>query len=68
MKQFLQGLHRLLHEEQGATGIEYAMLASLIAIAFVAGATILGTNLNNYLQYVADCVGNFSRCPGMSGS
>ncbi len=64
MKELLDGLRRLLHGEQGATGIEYAMLAGLIAIAFVAAATTLGTNLNIYLQYVADCVGDFSRCRG----
>ncbi len=68
MKQFLDDLRRLLQEEQGATGIEYAMLAGLIAIAFVGAATTLGVNLNTYIQYVANCVGNFSTCPGMSGS
>ncbi len=68
MKKFLEGLRRLLHQQEGASGIEYAMRAALIAIAFVAGATILGVNLNTYIQHVADCVGNFSMCPGMSGS
>jgi pilus assembly protein Flp/PilA len=31
----------------GATAIEYAMIASLISIAIVGGATAIGTTLSN---------------------
>ncbi|MEN9418993.1 MAG: hypothetical protein RI988_2613 [Pseudomonadota bacterium] len=33
-------------EEDGAAAIEYALIAALIAVAIVGGATALGTELN----------------------
>jgi len=33
-------------DESGATAIEYGLIASLIAVAIIAGATALGTALN----------------------
>lgn len=33
-------------EEDGGNAIEYALIAALVAIAIVAGATALGTELN----------------------
>ncbi len=51
-------VRRFLREEEGANGVEYALLAGLIAIAFVAGAGLLGTNLNAFLNYVGQCVSN----------
>lgn len=33
-------------EEEGAAAIEYALIAALIAVAIVGGATALGTELN----------------------
>lgn len=37
---------QFLRDEEGAAAIEYALIAALIAIAIVVGATLLGTNLN----------------------
>ncbi|MEN5181010.1 Flp family type IVb pilin [Comamonas testosteroni] len=34
-------------DEEGATAIEYGLIAGLIAVAIIAGATSLGTGLNN---------------------
>jgi len=34
-----------LRDESGATAIEYGLIASLIAVAIIAGASALGTNL-----------------------
>ena len=39
-------LHRFLHDDSAATAIEYGLIASLIAVAIIAGATALGTSLN----------------------
>lgn len=33
--------------ERGVTAIEYGLIAVLIAVALIAGATVLGTNLNS---------------------
>ncbi len=37
---------RFLKDESGATAIEYGLIASLVAVAIITGATALGTNLN----------------------
>jgi len=39
--------------ERAATAIEYGLIASLIALAIIAGATLLGTNLNALFTYIA---------------
>ncbi len=38
---------RFLKDESGATAIEYGLIASLIALAIVAGATTLGNQISN---------------------
>ena len=42
MKNFLA---RFAQHESGATAIEYGLIAALIGLAIVAGATTLGANL-----------------------
>ncbi|MDO9417854.1 Flp family type IVb pilin [Pararhizobium sp.] len=37
---------RLMKDESGATAIEYGLIAALISVALIAGATTLGTALN----------------------
>jgi len=37
---------RFLKDESGATAIEYGLIAALIAVAIITGATALGTTLN----------------------
>ena len=37
---------RFLKDESGATAIEYGLIAALIAVAIITGATALGTELN----------------------
>lgn len=56
MKYAVNGIRRFLREEEGANGVEYALLAGLIAIAFVVGAGALGTSLNNFLTDVSTCI------------
>ena len=38
---------RFLRDEQGATAIEYGLIASGIAVAIIVAVNSLGTNLNN---------------------
>jgi pilus assembly protein Flp/PilA len=45
--------NKVVHEELGATAVEYGLIAGLIAIAIVAGATLLGTNLNDAFTFIA---------------
>ena len=42
-----------IESERGVTAIEYGLLASLIALAIIVGATLLGTNLNALFSYIA---------------
>ena len=37
---------RLMKDESGATAIEYGLIAALISVALIAGATTLGNQLD----------------------
>jgi pilus assembly protein Flp/PilA len=37
---------RFIDDESGATAIEYGLIAALIAVAIIAGATLLGGSLD----------------------
>ena len=37
---------RLMKDESGATAIEYGLIAALISVALITGATALGETLN----------------------
>jgi pilus assembly protein Flp/PilA len=45
-------MKKLAVEEQGADATEYALLASLVAIALILGATALGTKINTIFNSV----------------
>lgn len=53
MKNFSQSFKTFWADESGATAIEYGLLASLIALAIVAGATTLGDKLNDLFEGAA---------------
>ena len=44
---------RLLRDEEGQDLIEYALLATFVSLVAIAGATLLGTALNNWYSSVA---------------
>jgi pilus assembly protein Flp/PilA len=44
---------RFMQEEEGATAIEYGLLASLIAGVIVGSVTILGVNVNTSFTKVS---------------
>jgi pilus assembly protein Flp/PilA len=46
-------LGKLLHNEDGATAIEYGLIAALIAIAAIAAFQLVGTNLSTIFNSVA---------------
>ena len=45
---------RFLKDESGATAIEYGLIAALIAVAIIAGASALGTELNDQFETIRD--------------
>ena len=49
-------LRRFVHDQSGATAIEYGLIAALIAMVIVTALTSLGTSLNARYQNVAGLV------------
>lgn len=47
-------LSRFAKNESGATAIEYGLIATLIGVAIIAGATALGGALDGTFQGIAD--------------
>ena len=48
----MNALRRLVIEEDGADATEYALLASLIAVALIVGAGALGTKINGAFNFI----------------
>jgi pilus assembly protein Flp/PilA len=46
-------LRRLLSDQEGATAIEYGLIAALIAVAAIAAFRLVGTNLSSIFNTVA---------------
>jgi len=46
-------IKHFVQDEAGATAIEYGLIASLVAVAIIAGATALGTSLNSTFNAIA---------------
>ena len=46
-------LVRFLKDESGATAIEYGLIAALISVSIIAGATLIGPELDATFQQVA---------------
>ncbi len=49
-------LTRFLKDESGATAVEYALLAALIAVAIIGGATTLGTTIGTKFGEIATSI------------
>jgi pilus assembly protein Flp/PilA len=45
---------KFLKDESGATAIEYGLIAALIALAIVSGATLLGNALDSQFSGIAN--------------
>ena len=53
MKRFQDLAVRLFRDEDGQDLIEYALLATFVALVAIAGATLLGTALNNWFSSIS---------------
>jgi pilus assembly protein Flp/PilA len=49
---------RFLKDESGATAIEYGLIAALISVAIIGGATTVGTKLNTVFTNLGTRIGN----------
>jgi pilus assembly protein Flp/PilA len=52
----LQFTQTFLREEDGAAAIEYGLIAALIAVAIIVGASLLGTSLNDLFTRLGNCM------------
>ena len=48
---------RFAKDESGATAIEYGLIAALIGLAIVTGATILGDELSSLFERIGNTLG-----------
>ena len=55
---------RLLRDEEGQDLIEYALLATFVSLVAIAGATLLGTALNNWYGQVSNRVNTAAASAG----
>ena len=51
---------RFMKDESGATAIEYGLIAALIAVVIIGGATALGTKVGATLNAIGTAVGGSS--------
>lgn len=45
-------------DEEGVTAIEYGLIAALIAVMIIVGASLVGTNLNALFNRIGLCLAN----------
>ena len=53
----MKTLIKFLKDEDGATAIEYGLIAALISVAIITAVGTVGTNLNTTFSDVASAVG-----------
>ena len=53
-----QFVKELRTDRKGATAIEYGLIAALIAVVIIAGITLLGTDIGNTFNNVANSLTN----------
>jgi len=58
----MNSIKDFLKEEDGVTAIEYGLIAALVAVAIVVGASALGNQLNLLFQRLANCMQTTSTC------
>jgi len=56
---------RFVKDESGATAIEYGLIAALISVALITGATTLGNTLNSQFQSLSNKMTNAKTAQGL---
>lgn len=54
----LRKLARFLKGSKGTTAIEYALIASLIAVVAITGMKMIGSNISNKFNEIANTISN----------
>jgi pilus assembly protein Flp/PilA len=58
-------LWRFVHSQDGATAIEYGLIAALIAVALIGAFTVFGQSLFGLFGHVRDTAGNAMDAAGV---
>ena len=58
LAQIVAPLERVKADSRGVTALEYGLLAGLIAVVIIGGATVLGTNVNTLFNAIATTMSN----------
>lgn len=53
----MEMIKKFIRDEEGATAIEYGLLAALISVAIIVAATAVGTNLEAVFNFIAGALG-----------
>ncbi len=53
---FIPIIQSFIRDEGGAAAIEYGLIAALIAVAIIVGATLLGTSLDGLFSRLGLCM------------
>ena len=56
MKNVYNFFVRFMKDEEGVTAIEYGLIAALIAVMLIAGAQLIGTQLDVIFRRIAACL------------
>lgn len=51
-----QALVKFLRDEEGATAIEYGLIAGLIAVVIITAVTAIGTDLTSTFEAISDAL------------
>jgi pilus assembly protein Flp/PilA len=54
VKKLYAGIQRFIRDEEGVTAIEYALIASLIAVVIILAVSEVGKDVNNTFNKVAN--------------
>jgi pilus assembly protein Flp/PilA len=61
-------IKNFVNDESGATAIEYGLIAALIAVAMIAGATQLGESIDDKFQDVSATLDGVSETAGTAAA
>lgn len=53
----LSRIRQFIRDENGATAIEYGLIAALLSVAIIVTVTLAGDNLTATFQAIADALG-----------
>jgi pilus assembly protein Flp/PilA len=54
MSNFISAVKKFIADENGVTAIEYGLIAGLIGVMIVGGATLIGGDLNKIFSSIAN--------------